>query len=436
MTRKNTRRSFLKTSAAIGAGVWVTGALRPTISRAANEQIQFACIGIGGKGESDSADCARFGKVVAICDVEDARLEKRASDPAFAEAKKYHDYRIMLAEMGDQIDAVTVSTPDHSHAPASALAMNLGKHCFTQKPLTRTVFEARRLAEIAREKGVKTEMGNQGTANSTLRHAAAVLRSGCLGPIKEVHVWTNRPIWPQGGERPALADEPTGIHWDLFLGPAQYRRYANGYHPFAWRGFWDFGTGALGDMACHTLNMPFMGLDLRNPTSLEAQHSGHDNYSYPAWSIITYEFPANDWRPGLKVVWYDGGKKAPVELLDGETLSDTGVLAIGEAGKLFAPGDYCENGHKLLGGVTEPADLDWPNSPGHFEEWVEAIQGGPEATSNFANYAGPLTETVVLGNLSLAANTRVEWDAGSMSSPNCPELAAIVKPTYREGYSI
>ena len=435
MTHKNSRRDFLKTSALAGVGVWAAGNLQADDSNSPNEQINFASIGVGGKGSSDSADAYSHGRMVAICDVDDNTLAKAAE--LYPDARKYNDYRVMLDEMGDKIDAVTVSIPDHSHAPASAMALRMGKHCFTQKPLTHSIYEARRLGEIAREMKVATQMGNQGTAESSLRETAVVIKAGALGPVKEVHVWTNRPVWPQeGGPRPAPSECPAHLHWDLFIGPAPYREYSDGYHPFAWRGWWDFGTGALGDMACHTVNMPFMALGLRDPISVEAEHSGHDRDGYPKWSIIRYEFPATDARPAVTMVWYDGGKKVDPSMLDGEQLSDSGVLVIGEGGKMFCPGDYCENGYKLLAGAQEP-EVDFPSSPGHFAEWVREIKDpSQQAMSNFPDYAGPLTETILLGNLAVWAGKKVEWDAATMSSPNCPEVAPIVRPEYREGYTL
>jgi predicted dehydrogenase len=434
------RRRFLKTTALTGVGVFASGVAAAQDSSSPNEKIRFACIGVGGKGKSDSGDAKRAGDVVAICDVDDRTLE--TASKSFPSAAKYNDYRKMLDEMAKNIDAVTVSTPDHMHAPASALAMRLGKACFTQKPLTRTIQEARKLGEIAREMKVPTQMGNQGTADPALRKTAAVVRSGVLGNVQEVHVWTNRPIWPQGGERPKEAPVPPNVHWELWLGCAPYRPYAPGYHPFAWRGWWDFGSGALGDMACHTVNMPFMALDLRDPTGVAAETSGHNRDSYPKWSIITYDFPANDSRPGLKMVWYDGGKKPSPDLFNGEAVSDTGVLLIGAKGKLFAPGDYAEKSYKLLGGPTAP-EVEFDESPGHFQEFARAIKGGPPARSNFEHYAGPLTETILLGNLAVWAapeagspGKKIEWDAKNLKPTNAPEVQVVVTPTYREGYKL
>jgi predicted dehydrogenase len=345
--------------------------------------------------------------------------------------------------MGKSIDAVTVSTPDHMHAPAALMAMRMGKHCFCQKPLTHTIYEARLMAQVAAEKKLATQMGNQGTAFSPLRKTAAVVRSGVLGPVSEVHVWTNRPVWPQGGPRPKPAKCPKNLNWDLWLGAAPERPYANGYHPFAWRGWWDFGTGSLGDMACHTVNMPYMALNLRDPIAVQAECSGHNKDSYPEWSTIVFDFPALGDRPAVKLFWYDKKKKPEKELkplLEGKPMDDSGCLVIGQKGKLYAPGDYCEKEFSLLGGLTMP-EIKWTESPGHFEEWIRAIKGGDPAGSNFQTYSGGLTETILLGNLAIwvaasGKGERVEWDAKNLKSTNVAGLEPIIKPTYRAGYTL
>jgi predicted dehydrogenase len=437
------RRRFLKSTALTGVGVFVAGRAAAE-DKSANGKIRFGCIGVGGKGRSDSQDAKQYGDVVAICDIDDNTLEK-ASSKSFPMAAKFNDFRKLLDEAGKNIDAVTVSTPDHVHAVATAMALRMGKACYTQKPLTRTIFEARRLGEIAREAKVATQMGNQGTASNSLRKTANLVRSGVVGNVKECHVWTNRPIWPQGGERQATKPVPPNVHWDLWLGPAPERPYAPGYHDFAWRGWWDFGSGALGDMACHTVNMPFMALDLRDPVAVEAITSGHNRDSYPKRSTIKYEFGANGTRPPLVMVWYDGGNKPPTDLFDGMEVSETGVLLIGDKGKLFAPGDYCEKGYKLLGGA-EDRDVTFEPAPpgGHFAEFAAAIKGDiPQARSNFPDYSGPLSETILLGNLAVwAANEpdtpgkRIEWDAKNLKPTNAPEVESVVTPTYREGYKL
>jgi predicted dehydrogenase len=433
MSKRITRRTFVQTSAAAtaAAGYWAAGGVQAKESNAAIETVHFGCIGIGGKGSSDSGDAANNGAVVAICDVDKNRLN--GAKNRFKDAQAFTDYRELVDKMGDKIDAVTVSTPDHNHAAAAALAMHAGKHAFVQKPLTHTIGEARFLGELAKKKGVQTEMGNQGTAGNGLREGAALVKAGALGAIKEVHTWTNRPIWPQGGDRPATTAVPDFLEWDLWLGPAPERPYANGYHPFAWRGWWDFGTGALGDMACHTFNLPFAAVDLKDPVSVQAEHSGHNKDSYPKWSIITFEFPKNDWRGPVTVKWYDGGKRVDPELL-GKNPSGSGCLIVGEKGKLYSPDDY-GGSYELIGNVDKPT-VDYEKSPGHFQEFVRAIKTGKPAMSNFPDYAGPLTETILLGNLAVWSGEKVEWDAKNLKSTNQPELDKIVNSTYRDGWKL
>ncbi len=438
MARNSNRREFLQTTAAVAGVGYFSSVVRSEDSKSPNEKIRFACIGIGGKGDSDSSDASKYGDIVAVCDIDDGTIAKKQANPKFGTAKPYNDFRKMLDEVGKDIDAVTVSTPDHTHGPAAAMAMKMGKHCFCQKPLTHSIYEARTLSEIAKDKKVATQMGNQGTADASLRKAAAIVKSGALGTIKEVHVWTNRPVWAQGGDRPAEKEVPKGVHWDHWIGPAPYRPYASGYHTFAWRGWWDFGTGALGDMACHTFNMPYMGADLKDPTSVQAETSGHNKDSYPKWSIITFQFPANETRGPVKVMWYDGTKRPSKEVYEGN--DGSGAVIIGDKGKLHGKGDYC--GGYTLTGVDEPK-VEFEKSPGHYTEWINAIRGGKPARSNFVDYAGGLTETILLGNLAVYAaaeaggpGKKIEWDAKKLKPTNAPELESIVKREYRAGYSL
>lgn len=484
---RRTRRRFLQTTAAVGAGFWTLGGIAPRESRSANEKIQFACVGVTGKGTSDSQDAARLGEVVAICDVDESNLNAAAGRKGFEKAAKYFDFRKMFEEVGKSIDAFTVSTPDHCHAVVASMGMKMGKHAFVQKPLTRSLYEARFLGQLAAEKKLVTQMGNQGTASSSLREAAAVIKSGAVGKVSEVHVWTNRPIWDQGIERPTETVEvPSNVHWPEWIGPAPMRPYNAAYHPFKWRGWWSFGTGALGDMACHTLNMPYMALDLRDPTSVQAVTSGHNLETYPAWSIITGEFPERNGRAGLKYVWYDGKKRPSTDLFKqveeeywqetiGEAKKNTanidekaqqkvreafekkmssGCFVVGDGGKkwLLAPGDYAERGIRTS---FEKQTVEFPKSPGHFEEWVEAIKGGTPAMSNFPDYSASLTETVLLGNLAVWAaageqdpakrdkqkeagveGKKIAWDAKNLTATNAPEVAQIVKPEYHNGYTL
>lgn len=433
MSFQSNRRDFLKSAAAAGLAVWVGESAPAEANRSPNEKVNFGCIGVTGKGESDTADAARLGRVVAICDVDDNNLD-RASQ-RYPGARKFNDYRVMLDKMGRHVDAVTVSVPDHSHGPAAAMAMRMGKHCFCQKPLAHSVYEAHQLGEIARRMGVATQMGNQGTADNSMRHNAAQVRAGAIGAVREVHVWTNRPIWPQGIPRPEPTAAPSNLHWELWLGPAPERPYAPGYHPFAWRGFWAFGTGALGDMACHTVNLPFMALDLRNPQSVLAHTSGHNRESYPKASQIKFEFGPTAYRPAVTMFWYDGGNLPPADVTTGLKLTDSGSLIIGDKGKLYTPGDY-GGGGTFLGDYT-PLIAPFPESPGHFEEFIRAIKTGIPAMSNFPDYASPLTQTILLGNLAVWTDGNlVEWDHRRLRAKNAPELSAIIKPSRRPGYHV
>jgi predicted dehydrogenase len=461
MSRRTSRRRFMQTTAALGVGYWALGGVTPRVSRAANEVIRFACIGVGGKGDSDSADAARSGDVVAICDIDDERLNAKAEKLAekSPNVKKYHDFRKMFDEMEKSIDAITVSTPDHCHAVAAATGMKLGKHAFVQKPMTKSLYEARYLGELATKYKLATQMGNQGTANNDLREAAAILKSGALGTVKECHVWTNRPVWPQGLDRPSdTPPVPANVHWPEFIGPAEMRPYNPAYHPFKWRGWWAFGTGALGDMACHTLNMPYMGLDLRDPVSVQATTSGHNGETFPSWSIIDFAFPERGGRAACKFVWYDGGKRPETEEFkkaeeiglsrqkedrDRKRFRDrmvSGCFVVGDKGWLLSPGDYAGDG--LYMEQDELPKVEYKKSPGHFEEWVAAIKGGEPAMSNFNGYASGLTETVLLGNLAVWAaaapgqGKKIEWDAKNLVATNAPEVAHIVKPEFHNGYTL
>ena len=437
MASRTNRRQFLQTTAATGIGFWVAGGVQAEERKSPNNRIAMASIGVSGKGGSDSADAGGSGEMVAICDVDESSLNAAAK--RWPKAAKFADFREMLDKMGKQIDAVTVSTPDHCHAAAALMAMRMGKHCFVQKPLAHTIYEARLMGKVASEMKVATQMGNQGTAGGGLRKAAALLRAGAVGKAKEVHVWTNRPIWPQGGDRPKEAPTPANLKWDLWIGPAPLRPFGHGYHPFSWRGWWDFGCGALGDMACHTVNMPYMGLDLQDPTSVVATTSGHNRDSYPKWSTITFEFPAKGDRPAVKLFWYDGGKRPPEELLDGRKPAGSGCCVVGDKGKLYSPDDYGDS-FVLFAGAKD-MKVEYPQSPGHFAEWIRAIRGGPPAMSNFPNYAGPLTEVNLLGNLAVWAadkgeGKKIEWDAKNLKTLNAPEVEHIVRPVYRKGYTL
>jgi predicted dehydrogenase len=483
MTRRSSRRSFLKQTALAATGFWLAGGARLSAdSKSPLERLNIACIGIGGKGDSDSSQAANYGQIVAMCDIDDGHLDNKAKDSRFAKAKRYNDFRKMFEEMGKDIDAVTVSTPDHIHAVAAVMAMKMKKHVYVQKPLTHTVFEARTMRETAREMGICSQMGNQGTASDGLRRAVEIIRSGAIGPVREVHVWTNRPIWPQGtdaifrvpGARDAAlaalhgkmlsklptVEVPKQVHWDLFLGPAPERPYAPIYHPFSWRGWWDFGTGALGDMACHTANMAFMALKLGSPISVKADHGDINPETYPMWAKIVFEFPAREEMPPVKLNWYEGqeaGKRVVTDdkkgikkdllekvLRKGEKLSDSGSMLVGDKGILFSPNDYGEQYRLLPEKEFEGYKPPEPTLPrngkgddGMKAEWVEAIKNNKPsiAMSNF-DYAAMLTETILLGNVAMRVGKKMEWDGTNLKSPNCPEAEQYIKLEYRKGYSL
>jgi predicted dehydrogenase len=454
MFDKSTRRDFLKNSGVLGTAWWVQSSAFAG-SKNPLEKLNFACIGVDGKGSSDTDDAARNGNIVALCDIDDGHLEKKQAQlkrrkKISDSVKVFNDYREMLDQMGDKIDAVTVSIPDHSHASASILAMKKGKHCFSQKPLTWSVYEARRMREVANEMKVATQMGNQGTANNGLREAVEIIRTGGIGTVKEVHVWTNRPIWPQGEGRPDRSDPiPKFVHWDLFLGPAPERPYVKDvYHPFKWRGWVDFGTGALGDMACHTANMGVMALELFDPVAVEVKKTSGivGGESYPKYSVIEYEFPERTtvmFKPGVKLApckltWYDGQQYPPNSLLQGEKRATSGMVIVGDQGSLYTPDDYGAEYVLLPRNKFEsfkPPEKFIPRTSNHFKEWVAACHGEAPAMSNY-NYSSRLTETMILGNLALRAGTRIEWDAKNQVVTNLPAANKFVRREYRSGYSI
>jgi predicted dehydrogenase len=450
MTQRTNRRDFLKAGAAMGVGFWVAGGIQAAESKSANEKLNIASVGAGGRAASDIDACSSE-NIVALCDVDERRAGGMFGK--HPNAKKFTDFRQMLDKMDKEIEAVIVATPDHLHAMAAGMAIKMGKHVYVEKPLTHDVWEARRLKELANEHKVATQMGNQGTAGGGLRREVETVQSGGIGDVLEAHVWSNRPIWPQGmKDRPPKEDVPAGLDWDLWLGPTAFREYNHAYLPFVWRGWWDFGTGALGDMACHTMNMPFWGLELQYPAAFEAHVPYISPESPPQWSKITFDFPERKGRrgqlPAVSLTWYDGTRTGlPKELRQFEEIlakygvtkpDGSGSLLVGSKGVLYSPGDY-GGAHKLLPEEfakeykrPEP----WlPNSPGHHREWINACKGGPPAMSNF-NYSAYLAEIILLGNLAMRVPGKVEWDGPKMTSTNSPEANKYVRREYRKGYDL
>ncbi len=442
MSRKVSRRRFLQASSAsaVAAGFWLTGGVTESHARQNDpmRRLNVAVIGAGGQGGGNLNNVARTENIVALCDVDQARAAN--SFNAHPNAAKFADFRVMLDRQRD-IEAVIVSTPDHVHAHASIMAMRMGKHCYTEKPLTHSVWEARQMKLVARANRVATQMGNQGTSNNTLRESVEVVRAGAIGEVREVHVWTNRPIWPQNIERPAEPQEvPATLNWDLWIGPAAMRPYHRAYAPFAWRGWWDFGTGALGDMACHTMNMPYMALSLGAPIAVSADVAHRvNNETAPMGCTVTYEFPARGNMPACRLFWYER-RLPPRELFQGQNPSGSGMLLIGSRGTIYSDSDYGGSRRMLPNEAFanyQPPTPTLPRSPGHHAEWLRACKGGPPALSNFVDYAGPLTEMVLLGNVAMrAAGQRLEWDSTNLRVTNVAAANQYIRREYRSGWAL
>lgn len=421
----------------------------PGRARSPNERLRVGVVGCGGKGLSDMQACAQNHDIVALCDVDEGKAKQARSEQP--KAAFYEDWRDLLDR--EKLDALTVSTPDHLHAGPALAAMALGIHVFVQKPLTHTVAEARLLRDAARKTKVITSMGNQGTCLDGFRTAAECVRGGVIGTVREVHVWTDRPVWPQGIERPKHIDAiPASFRWDLWLGPAAWRPYAgarkdkdgklvggfSGYAPFHWRGFWDFGTGALGDMACHVANLPFFALELDAPTTIEAVADGRSDETAPKRSTIRFQFPARGNRGPVTMAWYDGGDLPPATLLPGVKLRSGGFLLVGDQGILYSPTDYGERFDIWRDGAIAQVELPTPTlprSPGVHEEWLQGILTKTQPMANF-EYAAPFTEAMLLGNLALRTGERIEWDAATMQVKNSAAAQALLTKTYRRGFEL
>jgi predicted dehydrogenase len=468
MARRVSRRRFLQTSALAGAGFWLHG-LGTSPLQAAREladpmqRLNIACIGVGGKGSSDTDNAGQVGNIIALCDVDSDFLDGKAQK--FTKAQKFADFREMLSKLEKEIDAVTVSTPDHTHAPASVMAMRMKKAVYCQKPLTHTVFEARQMREIASKMGVATQMGNQGTAEDGLREAVELIQAGLLGKITEAHVWTNRPVWPQAPGVTTRYEEvpvPKYLTWDSWIGPAPFRPYAHGpvnprnpkrgcYHDFNWRGWLDFGTGALGDMACHTANMAFMALKLGYPTSVSGEAGDVNKETFPSWARVVLDFPARGEMAPVTFTWYEGRKDGvlvhPPESLqkkilkEGEKLASSGSIMVGEKGILYSPDDYGARYFLFMNpGIEKPKPPEKTlarNGRGDLgmkQEWVEAIKGGPKPFSNF-DYAAMLTETILLGNIAYRfPGKKLLWDGPNLKFTNEDAANKLLSYEYRRGW--
>ncbi|MBC7850521.1 MAG: Gfo/Idh/MocA family oxidoreductase [Chitinophagaceae bacterium] len=466
------RREFIRNSSMAAAGFMIVP--RHVLGRgyvAPSDKLRIAGIGVGGKGESDLAEFAKSpnASVVALCDVDDRQSVK--SRQRFPKATYYKDFREMLDKEKNNIDACSISTPDNTHAVATIAAMQLGKHVYTQKPLTHDIYEARILTEAAKKYKVVTQMGNQGGSGDGVRRSQEIINAGMIGDVYQVDCWTNRPVWPQGVPSPTGNFEtPKELNWDLWIGPAKMINYNPAYLPFNWRGWWDFGTGALGDMACHIMDPVFRCLPIDYPTDVEASvatiwkemwNDSVNTDSCPPSSIIHLTYPRKDKKGNIKVSWHDGGllPQRPDELLPEEPFGnwDGGVLFTGTKGKLLAD---CYGANPRLLPTTKmketlPAETIKRVPEGHYVQWVNAaIAGyGKGVTSSPFEFAGPFTESILIGNLAIRSfmmknpngkgwndkylgRKRLLWDAKNMKITNFDEANQFVKREYRDGWKL
>jgi len=406
-------------------------------------KIRIAQIGCGGKGFSDIAVHADE-DVVALCDIEWELPQVQELFKKFPNAKRYRDFRKMLTEMDDQIDAVCISTPDHMHFLQTYMAILLGKHVYVQKPLTQTVGEARELLRLARMNGVVTQMGNQGHAGEGCRLVKEWIDAGILGQVREAHIWTNRPVWPQGmAEWPAEEPVPAGVDWDGFLGRSPQRPFSRAIHPFKWRGFRDYGCGALGDMACHIMDAAFWGLRLGAPERVELTSiEGASPVAFPKSAVVTYYFPARGAMAPLKLTWYEGGKRPPaLPQMAGRELAKGGQLLVGDSATVYDGNDYCNSPRIVpearwqeLRPSLPPRTI--PRVPGGdpHKEWTAAIRANnPQGCGSNFEYSVPFTETVCLGTLAILVGKSFTWDAKAMKT-NLPEANELLYPKYRKGW--
>jgi len=429
------RRAFVRAVATTAAAFTIVS--EHVFAEPPSDKLNIAGVGVGGVGLSYLKG-VESQNIVALCDVDDAYADKAYK--AYPNARKHRDFRKML-EQDKTIDAVVIGTPDHTHAVVAATALKLGKHVYCAKPLTRTIHESRILAQAARQAKVATQMSVQSDAEEDQRVLCELIWAGAIGNIREVHVWSNRPIWPQGLDRPTETPPvPATLDWDLWLGPAPYRPYHPCYVPFKWRGWWDFGTGALGDMGCHTFAHIFKALKLTHPTSVHASSTRLFPETAPWASIVHYDFPARDTMPAVKVTWYDGGlKPRRPDGLDGDKeLAAEGLFFVGDKGTLFC--GFTGGNPRILpesrAKEFQPPAKTLPRSVGHYREWIDACKGGQPAGCNF-DFAGTLNEVVLLGNIAVRlASKKLYWDPANMKFTNDDQANRFITEPYRQGWSL
>jgi predicted dehydrogenase len=430
------RREFVRRSVAAGAGLWTAAPqlLRAQSGLAANDKLNIGVIGVAGQGGFSISQLKDIANLVALCDVDQKNLDAAAQ--RFPGAKTYRDFRRLIDQKG--LDAVVVATPDHTHAVASVAVLRSGRHLYCEKPLTRTISEARRVTETARQLKRVTQIGTQIHAGTNYRRVVELIQSDAIGDVEEVHVWVAAVYG--GMDKPKdKPPVPPNLDWDLWLGPVAAESYHPEFVPFKWRNWWSFGGGSLADFGCHFMDLPFWALDLHHPVTAEAEGPPVHPDSTPVWMIVRYGFPARikygRKYPAVNLTWYHGGKY-PEQL--GATLFNkwkSGVLFVGKKGMLLA--DYGR--HQLLPekdfeGFVPPRPF-VKDSLGHHREWVEAIRLGGTTTCRF-DYSGPLSETALLGNVAYRVGRKLEWDFEKMKATNCPEADRYIQHHYRKGWEI
>lgn len=473
--KRVSRRNFVKATGTAAAATFGFQYV-PSNVWGANSKPALAGIGAGGKGRADlmGSDKAGF-QVVALADVANARRmsnldtkkNKKLKSVAdvrdrFSGTEFYTDYRELIADMGDKIDAVTVSTPDHHHFHASALAMQAGKHVYCQKPLTHGIWEARKLTEIAAETGVKTQMGNQAHANSHMRRCIELIRAGIIGEVSEIHSWTNRPVWPQGFQKaPEKQEVPEWLDWEQWCGPAPFVDYNSVIAPFAWRGWWNYGTGALGDMACHIMDMGYWALMPGAPRTVQAEENGATELSPPINSKITWEFGRSKHtsKKGFKYHWYDGYTKAHFDrekwtlvkesdeynhpgkdVLEDQSFKDFGSVIIGSEGKMFfhrAKNNWVVQPNNRREMFEPKESIPRATNDDNYQEWIDSVMGKVKRGQSDFSHSGPFTEVVLLGVLAQRnPNQKLRWNSKKMEVKGRPELKKLIQRPYRKGWEI
>jgi predicted dehydrogenase len=443
------RRSFLKQSSATLGVSLAAPLILAQSAKGANGKLNLAWVGFGNQGWGDLVACSRDNNVVALCDC-DPTIWERAKQ-RFPEAKFYLDFRKMLAEMGDKIDAVGIGTPDHTHFAVAYLAMSMGKHVFVEKPLVHSLWEARTLQQLAVKKNLVTQMGNQGHAFEGAYLVKEWYQAGLIGEVREVITWTDRPKggWGFNGnvktEYPTPEEPRPGMDWDLWLGPCSEKvGFNRAFHPTTWRPWWAFGCGGLGDIGCHTIDTPFYALDLGAPESVEVELKEPVNPIHtPNGSVVTFNFPARAKQPPVKIKWYEGPSMPPVpEGYDyGPLDAEGGMIMIGEKGGICYKGMRPDSpmlypkarweDYRAPGAQRVPKTI--PRPRGIRLDWVESIKNGKKACSDFA-YSGPLTEAILLGTLAIRTGKTVKWNAEKMQIDNNPEAAKLINVEAREGW--